>query len=65
VSQSQWIRTMLEKPHVIYRTLETGESNNMRRVLASPILNIEQCLIVAANNGHPAVMATLLASATH
>jgi ankyrin repeat protein len=63
LSQPQWIKTMLENPYHIYG--ETEVSNNVRQVLARRMSNIERCLIVAAENGHAAIVSTLLAFATH
>jgi ankyrin repeat protein len=61
LSQPQWIKTMLEKPHCIYS--ETRGSNGERKVMAVRTLHLERCLIVAAQNGHAAVVSTLLAFA--
>jgi ankyrin repeat protein len=60
LSQPQWTKTMLEKPHAIY---SIGSSKDQRYVLAKPTSNIERCLKAAAGNGHAAVMATVLAFA--
>lgn len=61
LSQPQWMHTMLEKQHVIYSGKDA--SNTAREVLAKPLPNIERCLAVAAENGHAAVISTLLACA--
>jgi hypothetical protein len=54
LSQPEHIKTMLEKPHVIYSADPRGQ------VLAMPILNLERALNVAAASGHaPAVIALL------
>lgn len=50
LSQPQWIEAMLEKPHYIYSG--PSRSENVRRVSAMPVLNVQRCLMVAAKNGH-------------
>jgi ankyrin repeat protein len=62
LSQPQWTKTMLEKPHVIY---SRGGSKDPRQVLAMPTSNVERCLTAAAENGHAAVMSTVIAFAKH
>ncbi|KAF2872816.1 ankyrin repeat-containing domain protein, partial [Massariosphaeria phaeospora] len=63
LSQPQWIKTMREKPHSIYS--ETTGANGERRAMAHPTLNLDRCLIAAAQNGHAAVVSTLLAFGKH
>jgi ankyrin repeat protein len=67
LSEPQWIKTMLEEPDVIYSAPSwgAGETKEERQVLARPRLNIERCFMVAAKNGHAAVVSTLLAFAKH
>ncbi|KAH3992253.1 hypothetical protein HBH98_228740 [Parastagonospora nodorum] len=61
LSQPQWIKTMLEKPHVIY---SESVLDDMHQVLAKPMSNIERCFTVAAQNGHASVVSTLFTFAT-
>lgn len=65
LSQPQWIKTMLETPHSIdsqYR--EKQGPNDVRQVSATRRLNLERALTKAAENGHAAVVSTLLTFAT-
>ena len=65
LSQPQWIKIMLEKPHRIYE-LERDPSaspNGLRRVQAMRISNLEQALIAAAVTRHATTVSTLLAFA--
>ncbi|KAH8730361.1 ankyrin repeat-containing domain protein [Phaeosphaeriaceae sp. PMI808] len=65
LSQPQWIETMLEAPHCIYNESRPSQGpNDVREVTAMRILNLERALTVAAQNGHAAVVSTLLAFAT-
>lgn len=65
LSQPQWIKTMLEKPHVIDSEYREKEGpNDVRQVSATRRLNLERALTKAAENGHAAVMSTLLTFAT-
>jgi ankyrin repeat protein len=65
LSEPQWIKAMLEEPDVIYSAhgWGAGEKKDERQVLARPRSNIERCFMVAAKNGHAAVISTLLAFA--
>ncbi|KAI4611647.1 hypothetical protein J4E83_007897 [Alternaria metachromatica] len=58
LSQPQHITTMLSKPHTIYSKDPRG------KVMARPIPNLERALMVAAQNGHAAVITALLAFTT-
>ena len=59
LSQPQHIATLLSKPHTIYYKDPTRG-----KVMARPIPNLERTLMVAAQNGHAAVVTALLAFAT-
>lgn len=66
LSQPQWIKTMLEKQHCIYSEDRPSQGpNDMRRVLAMPMSNLERALTVSAQNGQAAIVSTLLAFATN
>lgn len=62
LSQPQWVKTMLEKPHCNYG--ERRGPNGERKVMAVQMSNVERALAAATENGHAAVASTLLAFAT-
>jgi hypothetical protein len=65
LSEPQWIKTMLEKPHCIYHESRPGQGpNDTRKVTATPVSNLERALTIAAMNDQAAVVSTLLAFAT-
>ncbi|KAF2679565.1 ankyrin [Lentithecium fluviatile CBS 122367] len=66
LSQPQWIKTMLEEPHCIYDERRPSQGpNDVRRVTATRMSNLERALTVAAQNGQAVVVSTLLAFAKH
>ncbi|CAN8101853.1 unnamed protein product [Discula destructiva] len=61
LSQSQWTKTILEKPHSIYYETRPSESpNDVREVMAMPMSNLTRALTAAAANGQAAIVSTLL-----
>lgn len=65
LSQPQWIKTILEKPHSIYYESRPSQGpNDARQVGAMRMSNLERALTAAARNGQAAVVSTLLTFAT-
>ncbi|KUI67594.1 Ankyrin-1 [Cytospora mali] len=65
LSQPQWIRTILEKPHSIYSEYRPSQGpNDARQVMAVRRSNLERALTAAAGNGQAAVVSTLLTFTT-
>ncbi|KUI53231.1 Ankyrin-1 [Cytospora mali] len=65
LSQPQWIKTILEKPHSIYYASRPSQGpDDAREVMAVPRSNLERALTAAAGNGQAAVVSTLLTFAT-
>lgn len=65
LSQPQWTKIALEKPHCIYfQNRPSHDKNDVRSVSAMKMLNLERAIIKAAENGHAAVVSTLLSFAS-
>jgi ankyrin repeat protein len=66
LSQPQWTKAMLEKPHCIYDETHPSQGpDDARQVRAWRISNLERALTPAAQNGHAAVTSTLFAFTIH
>lgn len=64
LSQPQWIKIMLEKPHTIYSESRPSKGpDDVREVSAMRWSNLERAVTAAATNGQAAAMSTLLAFA--
>ena len=61
LSQPQWTKIALEKPHCIYYQERPGDDkSDVRRVSAKPTLTLERLIIIAARDGHAAAVSKLL-----
>jgi hypothetical protein len=61
LSQPQWIKIALEKPHCIYyQDRPVDDNNHARTVSAMPLSTLERAIIIAARDGHAAAISTLL-----
>ena len=61
LSQPQWIKIALEKPHCIYfQERPIDDKNYVRTVMAMPLSTLERAIIIAARDGHAAAVSTLL-----
>ncbi|KAL1883282.1 hypothetical protein Daus18300_000340 [Diaporthe australafricana] len=61
LSQPQWIKTILDRPHTIYGEDRPCQGpNDARDVSATPTSNVERAVEAAASNGQAAVVSTLL-----
>jgi ankyrin repeat protein len=61
LSQQQWTRIALEKPHCIYfQERPSNGKRDLRTVSAMPMLTLERVITIAAEKGHAAAVSTLL-----
>lgn len=61
LAESQWREIMLQSPHCIYHEDRPTEGeNDIRGVLAMPILNLQRAILKAAESGHAAAVSVLL-----
>jgi hypothetical protein len=65
LSQPQWIKIALEKPHCIYnQDRPVDDKNHVRTVMAMPLSNLVRAIIIAARDGHATAISTLLSFAS-
>lgn len=61
LSQPQWIKIALAKPHCIYlQRRPVDDQNPVRTVQAMPLSTLERAIIIAARDGHATAVSTLL-----